>query len=163
MQLNIDIDNGNIIESPNPSQWNQVREDKQMIYYTYVVDQQEETELQVATTYPNGGKDYKEVVVKEEVGHFKVTDENGDIFPYQIDIPEGISKENLVPDIVDMVYWKQYTPEEIAQREQEEAESAAKAEAREAFLNEAPDRVDNIESTQDDIVLFLADMVGGAA
>lgn len=163
MLLNINADTNSVIESPDTSQWYHVREDKKMIYYAYVVDQPAETEMQVAATYPNGGKDYKEVVVKEEVGHFKVTDENGDTFPYKIDIPEGISKENPVPDIVDMVYWKQYTPEEIAQREQESADAAEKAEARETFLNEAPDRVDNIESTQDDIVLFLADMVGGAS
>lgn len=163
MQLNINIDNNAIIESPDTSQWYQVQEEKKTIYYKYVVDQPEKKELKVVNEYPNGGKDYEEVVTKPEVGHFSVTDEYGAPFQYQVDIPDGISKDIPVPDIVDMVYWKQYTPEEIAQREQEEAESAEKAEATQQFLDEGPSRVDTLESTQDDIILFLADAIGGAA
>lgn len=164
MQLNINVETNNLIDNIDVSNYEIQREDKVEVFYIYIVDEPAVTDLELVAEYPTtGGKDYKEVVITPEKGHFTIAYPDGSPFPYKIDVPEGISKDSPVPDIIDVTYWKELTAEEAAQKEAQVVEAKEKAEAREIFLNEAPDRVDSLESTQDDIVLFLADMVGGAS
>lgn len=164
MQLNINVETNNLIENSDFSNYEMQQEDKVHVLYTYIVDEPAVTDLELVAEYPTtGGKDYKEVVVTPEKGHFAVAYPDGSPFPYQIDVPEGVSKDSPVPDIIDVIYWKELTAEEASQKEAQIIEAQEKAEARETFLDNAPERVDSLESTQDDIVLFLADMVGGAS
>lgn len=64
----------------------------------------------------------------------------------------------------DIQRYKLYTEEEIAERErqrQEEEEAARKAQEREEFLESAPERLDTAEVDIEDLVLLMADIVGG--
>lgn len=153
--LNIDIKTKELIDSPNAEEWRLVEEKKVPVLYVYHKDKPAVMRQELVAEYPNGGKDYREVVVEPEEGHFAVTNEDGSEFQYHIDIPEGISKDAPVPDIVDMVYWERYTKEEIAEREQAEAEAREKAEAREAMLEELPDTL----ASTDDAICMLYEMV----
>lgn len=156
--LNINAKTDEVIQSPDIDKWKQVREEKVTVFYIYHMDRPAETEQELVATYPNGGKEYREKVIRPEMGRFTVTTEDGEDFPYPIDVPDGISKDVPVPDIIDLVYWEKYTSEEIAQRDKEAEEEQAKAEEREAFMDSAPSRLSGVESGVDDSYTAIAEL-----
>lgn len=153
--LNIDAKTGEVIQQPNEEEWKKVREEDVGIFYAYSVDKPAETERELVATYTNGGKEYREKVISPEEGHFNVWKSGYEEFPYPIDVPDGISKDSPVPDIINMVYWERYTKEEIEERERAEAEAIDKAEARETLLEELPDTL----ASTDDAICMLYEMV----
>lgn len=162
MIFNINVIDDELISDLDESRWVQVDEKQINILYCYHMDKPAETGVELVAEYPSGGKEYKEIIISPEQGHFDVTYKDGSVFPYHIDIPKDISKDIPVPDIITMIYWKQLTEEEIAQKEQELLESQNKAEAQEKFLEDGPSQLNDIQTTQDDMILLLADIVGGA-
>lgn len=155
MLLDIDVTTDSIIDSPDEALWKQVSSERVDILYTYHVEREAEVELELVGEYPNGGKDYREKVVRPEVGSFEVTKENGEAFNYPIDIPDDIPKDSPVPDVADLVYWERYTKEELAQREREDAEATERAEAQAQLIESLPDTL----ASTDDAICMLYEMV----
>lgn len=171
MRFDINVENSELIDPETMvyGEWKKDREERLLIYYIYKIDRPEKVENQLVKEYPNGGRDYIPIVVEPEEGHFEIEYEDGRPFPYSVDIPTGISKDIPVPDVVEMVYWRKLTSSELVdKKEKEEAEEAkqeeerTKAEAQQVFLETAPSELKGMKETQDDIVLMLADIVGGA-
>ena len=146
MIINIDETTNEVIDQPSDSGWELARSEKVGIFYTYVVDKEAVTDIQFVRGYPNGGKDYREIVVSPEEGHYDITYSNGGMFPYPIDIPDDMSKEYPTPDVVDLWYWHRLTEREIVEQEAEEK----KAEE------------NDISQQVDDLTLMMADILGGA-
>lgn len=142
MNLYIDIDTDKPISNPSISDnWEEVKFEEIPIVYTYKVDEKELTRLNLVKEYPNGGKEYEEEVVRPETGHFEVTyKKTGIAFPYPVEVPQDITKEAPVQDIAIVTYYKHVTDEELAKRDKAQQE----------------------EVSFDDLVLMVADIVGGA-
>lgn len=103
--LNINAKTNEIIDSDSLDGWDYVKSEMANIVYTYHVDEKAETEHELVAEYPNGGREYREVIVKPERGHFTVTNDDGSNFPYPVEVPDGISKDYPVPDIIELAYW----------------------------------------------------------
>lgn len=69
--------------------------------------------------------------------------------------PDGVNKVVYYDDDYEEV--EEFTPysKEIVEASQQQAEKNEK-------IQELPDKVDTIETTQDQIILAMADMIGGA-
>ena len=93
-------------------------------------------------TYPNGGKDRWKVV----------------------DVP-GVAAQEAYDEEVEVQRYVLYTAEELAAQAEakKKAEEAAAAEAKKkAELEAVPGRMDALEAANDDIVLMMADLIGGS-
>lgn len=93
-------------------------------------------------TYPNGGKDRWKVV----------------------DVP-GVAAKEAYDEEVEVQRYVLYTAEELAAQAEakKKAEEAAAAEAKKkAELEAVPGRMDALEAANDDIVLMMADLIGGS-
>lgn len=92
-------------------------------------------------TYPNGGRDRWKVV----------------------DVP-GVAAKEAYDEEVEVQRYVLYTADElVAQAEaKKKAEEAAAAEAKKkAELETVPGRMDALEAANDDLVLMMADLIGG--
>nr|DAV13770.1 MAG TPA: hypothetical protein [Caudoviricetes sp.] len=92
-------------------------------------------------TYPNGGRDRWKVV----------------------DVP-GVAAKEAYDEEVDVQRYVLYTTEELAAQAEakKKAEEAAAAEAKKkAELETVPGRMDALEAANDDLVLMMADLIGG--
>ena len=82
----------------------------------------------------------------------------------EIEDSPAIEAKEAWDEYEDIQRYKVYTPEEIAEKEaerQRQAEEAERAAAREAFLATGPGRLDDAEVSIEDLVLVMADLVGG--
>lgn len=155
-----------IIEDPDLDKGEVKYEDLNVIYH-YVVDRQAKYEEVVVAEYPEtGGKDVQWQEVSPEEGHWEMLDETGEVLPYEIEVDTSYLMKGIdTPDIIELGVYHAYTPEEIEAREKaaKEFEEAQKeADEKREVLEALPDRVDTLETDQEDIVLLLADIVGGA-
>lgn len=135
----IDI-NGNPMENPDLSLgW---LEDKtQTIHHDAVAGVEEVSHYETLTEYPNGGKDVQKVV----------------------DVP-GVEAKDAWDEEEQMRVYHLYTAEELAAQAEakKKAEEAAAAEAKKkAELEAVPGRIEALKVANDDIVLMMADMIGG--
>lgn len=133
--------NGNPMESPDLSLgW---LEDKtQTIHHDAVAGVEEVSHYETLAEYPNGGKDVQKVV----------------------DVP-GVEAKDAWDEEVQVQVYHLYTAEELAAQEEakKKAEEAAAAEAKKkAELEAMPGRMDALEAANDDIVLMMADLIGGS-
>ena len=112
------------------------------IMYHYVIDVPEEAHEETIAEYPNGGKDVVFVVDVEEQGHWEARDGDGNIIETEEVIPSDAPHEI---DISSEFRWLAYvllTPDELEAAKEERqalAEAQAAAEARETFMDRAPD------------------------
>ena len=90
----------------------------------------------------------------EEVSHYETVTEypGGRDVRKVIDVP-GVPAQAAWPAQVPIQKYIRYTAEELAAQE----EARKKAEAREKL----PERVDVLETANDDIILMMADFIGG--
>ena len=135
----IDI-NGSPIESPDLSLgW---LEDKtQTIHHDAVAGVEEVSHYETIAEYPNGGKDVQKVV----------------------DVP-GVEAKDAWDEEEQVQVYHLYTAEELAAQAdaKKKAEEAAAAEAKKkAELEAVPGRMDALESANNDIILMMADLIGG--
>nr|DAV00169.1 MAG TPA: hypothetical protein [Caudoviricetes sp.] len=80
-----------------------------------------------------------------------------------VDVP-GVAAKGAYDEEVDVQRYVLYTAEELAAQAEakKKAEEAAAAEAKKkAELEAVPGRVDALEAANDDIVLMMADLIGG--
>lgn len=137
------------------------------VNYMYVIDEPAEYKEVVVAEYPaTGGKDVEFQEVKPEIGHYNMLDTDGKKLPYYIEVPlEQLSKTDPNYRTYFVQFYHEYTPQQIAEREQFREEMRIQGEIEQAKhdrLMATPDRVDQVEGAQDDIILLLADIVGGA-
>lgn len=135
----IDI-NGNPMENPDLSLgW---LEDKtQTIHHDAVAGVEEVSHYETLAEYPNGGKDVQRVV----------------------DVP-GVEAKDAWDEEEQVQVYHLYTAEELAAQAEakKKAEEAAAAEAKKkAELETVPGRMDTLEAANDDLVLMMADLIGG--
>lgn len=135
----IDI-NGNPMKNPDLSLgW---LEDKtQTIHHDAVAGVDEVSHYETLAEYPNGGKDVQKVV----------------------DVP-GVEAKDAWDEEEQVRVYHLYTAEELAAQAEakKKAEEAAAAEAKKkAELEAVPGRIDALEVANDDIVLMMADLIGG--
>ena len=105
-------------------------------------------------------------VYNEEIGRWEMRRGDGSVanFPIEADLSKA-DKSETIPAQITVVFYHKYTDEEIRQLEADKVKLDAEEEERahrEKVMEALPDRVDEVETTQDDIVLLLADIVGGA-
>lgn len=136
------------------------------VFYRYILEEPAEYEEVVVAEYPEtGGKDVEYREIKAEKGHWEMLNEKGEILDYPIQIEiEYFGKDEIVQDILSLNIYHAYTAEELAKikaQEEERIRQEEEAAKKEAIFNALPDRVDNVEDTQDAVVLLLADLVGG--
>lgn len=135
----IDI-NGNPMETPDLSLgW---LEDKtQTIHHDAVAGVEEVSHYETLAEYPNGGKDVQKIV----------------------DVP-GVEAKDAWDEEEQVQVYHLYTAEELAAQAEakKKAEEAAAAEAKKkAELEAVPGRMDALEAANDDLVLMMADLIGG--
>ena len=132
--------NGNPIEAPDLTK-GYLKPETQTIHHDAVAGVEEVSHYETIREYPNGGKDVKKVVDVKAVPAQEAYDEEVEVQRYVL-----------------------YTAEELdAQAEaKKKAEEAAAAEAKKkAELETVPGRMDALEAANDDLVLMMADLIGG--
>lgn len=135
----IDI-NGNPIESPDLTK-GYLKPETQTIHHDSVAGVEEVSHYETLAEYPNGGKDVQKVV----------------------DVP-GVEAKDAWDEEEQVQVYHLYTAEELAAQAEakKKAEEAAAAEAKKkAELEAVPGRMDALESASNDLVLMMADLIGG--
>lgn len=138
------------------------------VAYHYVVEQAAKYEEVIVAEYPDtGGKDVEMRLVSPEIGYWEMLDKEGTVLPYEIELDTAhLPKDENTADIITIGVYHTYTSielEEIEKQKQEAEKAAKKAQEKQEIMDAIPGRVDEIESAQDDVILLLADIVGGAA
>lgn len=132
--------NGNPIEAPDLTK-GYLKQETQIVHHDAVAGVEEVSHYETICEYPNGGKDVKKVVDVKAVPAQEAYDEEVDVQRYVL-----------------------YTAEELAAQAEakKKAEEAAAAEAKKkAELEAVPGRMDALEAANDDLVLMMADLIGG--
>lgn len=146
------------------AQWNEVADpdadagrlepQTRPVTHRWVVDVAEKSHEEVVAEYPNGGKDVAIVVDAEEEGHWETFLEDGTAVDFEDAIPGDAPHGQDVPGYQQYLLYTPYTDdelEEIARRKAEAEELRAKAEEREAYLEQAP-------QAQEDVMDALAEV-----
>lgn len=131
--------NGNPIEAPDLTK-GYLKQETQTIHHDAVAGVEEVSHYEYKT-YPNGGRDRWKVV----------------------DVP-GVDAKEAYDEEVEVQRYVLYTADELAAQAEakKKAEEAAAAEAKKkAELETVPGRMDALEAANDDLVLMMADLIGG--
>lgn len=149
---------GQIIENPDYD-LGYVKKEIVPITHMYVVDVPAVTHEVVIAEYPEtGGKDVEIVVDEPEIGHWTSFNEDGELITDFDGDLSGFPKDVPVPDTWEIGIFVPFTPEELEEREKMLEEAAKNAE----FQENLPSEIEELKGAQDDVVLLLADIVGGA-
>lgn len=136
----IDI-NDNPIETPDLT-LGYLKLETHTIHHDAVAGVEEVSHYETLAEYPNGGKDVKKVV----------------------DVP-GVEAKDAWDEEEQVQVYHLYTAEELAAQAEakKKAEEAAAAEAKKkAELEAVPGRMDALEAANNDLVLMMADLIGGS-
>lgn len=136
----IDI-NGNPIESPDLTK-GYLKPETQTIHHDAVAGVEEVSHYETIAEYPNGGKDVQRVV----------------------DVP-GVEAKDAWDEEEQVQVYHLYTAEELAAQAEakKKTEEAAAAEAKKkATLEAVPGRMDALEAANNDMILMMADLIGGS-
>lgn len=118
-----------------------LKPETQTIHHDAVAGVEEVGHYETIREYPNGGKDVKKVVDVKAVPAQEAYDEEVEVQRYVL-----------------------YTAEELAAQAEakKKAEEAAAAEAKKkAELEAVPGRIDALEAANNDMILMMADLIGG--
>lgn len=133
-------EHGSPIENPDLTK-GYLKQETQTIHHDAVAGVEEVSHYETIREYPNGGKDVKKVVDVKAVPAQEAYDEEVEVQRYVL-----------------------YTAEELAAQAEakKKAEEAAAAEAKKkAELEAVPGRMDALEAANNDLVLMMADLIGG--
>lgn len=131
--------NGNPIETPDLTK-GYLKPETQTVHHDAVAGVEEVSHYEYKT-YPNGGRD-----------RWKVVDVS------------GVDPQPAWDEEVPVQRYIRYTAEELAAqaKAKKKAEEAAAAEAKKkAELETVPGRMDALEAANNDLVLMMADLIGG--
>lgn len=131
--MNIIDETGTVITAPD-LEFGYLVEDTKTIHHDAVEAVEEVSHYETVAEYPNGGRDVQKVV----------------------DTP-AVEGRDAYDETVPIQRYIRYTDAELAQRKADQ-EAAAK---RQAAWDAMPDRVDALEAANDDIILMMADLIGG--
>lgn len=112
------------------------------------------------------GRDQKWVLKDPENSHWQMYDIDGVALDYPIEV--DTDELDILSMNFDKIYFNiyhPYTPEEAEEyrKEREKLEKEqAEREAHQEAISALPDRVDSVEGNLDAVILYLADVVGGA-
>lgn len=132
--------NGVEIASPDLTK-GYLKQETQTVHHDAVAGVEEVSHYETIREYPNGGKDVKKVVDVKAVPAQDAYDEEIEVQRYVL-----------------------YTAEELAAQAEakKKAEEAAAAEAKKkAELEAVPGRIDALEAANNDMILMMADLIGG--
>lgn len=118
-----------------------LKQETQTVHHDAVAGVEEVSHYETLAEYPNGGKDVQKIV----------------------DIP-GVAAKEAYDEEVEVQRYVLYTAEELAAQAdaKKKAEEVAAAEAKKkAELEAVPGRMDALEAANDDLVLMMADLIGG--
>lgn len=118
-----------------------LKQETQTVHHDAVAGVEEVSHYETIAEYPNGGKDARKVV----------------------DVP-GVAAKEAYDEEVEVQRYILYTAEELAAQAEakKKAEEAAAAEAKKkAELEAVPGRMDALEAANNDLVLMMADLIGG--
>lgn len=135
----IDI-NGNPMETPDLT-LGYLKPETQTIHHDAVAGVKEVSHYETLAEYPNGGKDVQKVV----------------------DVP-GVEAKDAWDEEEQVQVYHLYTAEELAAQAEakKKKEEAAAAEAKKkAELEAVPERMDALEAANNDMILMMADLIGG--
>lgn len=130
------------------------------VWYHYVLERPAEYKEVVIAEYPEtGGKDVEFVEAVPEVGHWEMLNDSGEVLNYPIEInTDGLDKSTATPDVYTVWYYRPYSEKELAEIAKAEEEAKKQAE----FVETGSDRLETAEADIEDIILLMADIVGGA-
>lgn len=134
-------EHGSPIENPDLTK-GYLKQETQTIHHDAAAGVEEVSHYETIAEYPNGGKDVRKVV----------------------DVP-GVAAQEAYDEEVEVHRYVLYTAEElVAQAEaKKKVEEAAAAEAKKkAELEAMPGRMDALEAANNDLVLMMADLIGGS-
>lgn len=118
-----------------------LKPETQTVHHDAVAGVEEVSHYETIAEYPNGGKDVQKIV----------------------DVP-GVAAKEAYDEEVEVQRYVLYTAEELAAQAEakKKAEEAAAAEAKKkATLEAVPGRMDALEAANNDLVLMMADLIGG--
>lgn len=166
MYINLNLETRELLgEDDDPQDYEFDRTESYPIEITYIVDSPAEYERVLVAEYEDtGGKDYERILKKPQEGHYSVVFADNKLpIPYDFPEPVGIPDTgDTYDDQLYIDYWRELTPEEKAEKAKIREEEEKKQEEIQEFVETGSDRLGTVETTQDDIVLLLADIVGGA-
>lgn len=139
--MNIIDEHGIPIENPDLTK-GYLKQETQTIHHDAVAGVEEVSHYETIAEYPNGGKDVRKVV----------------------DVP-GVAAQDAYDEEVEVHRYVLYTAEELAAQAEakKKVEEAAAAEAKKkAELEAMPGRIDALEAANNDLVLMMADLIGGS-
>ena len=131
------------------------------VFYHYVLEKPAVFKEVVVAEYPEtGGKDIERIVVEPEIGHWTIVDQDsGKIldFPITYDT-DNFPKEIDTPDEISVGVYHIFSEKELEEliKEQEEEAELQKN------IRMAPEKIENLQADQEDIILAIADIIGGA-
>lgn len=134
-------EHGSPIENPDLTK-GYLKQETQTIHHDAVAGVEEVSHYETIAEYPNGGKDVRKVV----------------------DVP-GVAAQDAYDEEVEVHRYVLYTAEELAAQAEakKKVEEAAAAEAKKkAELEAMPGRIDALEAANNDLVLMMADLIGGS-
>lgn len=134
-------EHGSPIENPDLTK-GYLKQETQTIHHDAVAGVEEVSHYETLAEYPNGGKDVQKVV----------------------DVP-GVAAQDAYDEEVEVQVYHVYTAEELAAQAEakKKVEEAAAAEAKKkAELEAMPGRMDALEAANNDLVLMMADFIGGS-
>lgn len=134
-------EHGSPIENPDLTK-GYLKQETQTIHHDAVAGVEEVSHYETIAEYPNGGKDVRKVV----------------------DVP-GVAAQDAYDEEVEVHRYVLYTAEELAAQAEakKKVEEAAAAEAKKkAELEAMPGRMDALEAANNDLVLMMADFIGGS-
>lgn len=139
--MNIIDEHGIPIENPDLTK-GYLKQETQTIHHDAVAGVEEVSHYETIAEYPNGGKDVQKVV----------------------DVP-GVEAKDAWDEEEQVQVYHVYTAEELAAQAEakKKVEEAAAAEAKKkAELEAMPGRMDALEAANNDLVLMMADLIGGS-
>lgn len=139
--MNIIDEHGSPIENPDLAK-GYLKQETQTVHHDAVAGVEEVSHYETIAEYPNGGKDVRKVV----------------------DVP-GVAAQDAYDEEVEVHRYVLYTAEELAAQAEakKKVEEAAAAEAKKkAELEAMPGRMDALEAANNDLVLMMADLIGGS-
>lgn len=139
--MNIIDEHGSPIENPDLTK-GCLKQETQTIHHDAVAGVEEVSHYETIAEYPNGGKDVRKVV----------------------DVP-GVAAQDAYDEEVEVQVYHVYTAEELAAQAEakKKVEEAAAAESKKkAELEAMPGRMDALEAANNDLVLMMADLIGGS-
>ena len=139
--MNIIDEHGIPIENPDLTK-GYLKQETQTVHHDAVAGVEEVSHYETLAEYPNGGKDVRKVV----------------------DVP-GVEAKDAWDEEEQVQVYHVYTAEELAAQAEakKKVEEAAAAEAKKkAELEAMPGRMDALEAANNDLVLMMADLIGGS-